>query len=380
MTNPDPRNARAEELERLTDELRTLKMSITDATVRSRELASELEKERQQEAELRQKFEKTQAEISSLSILRLGKKMAARNTCDALTKQLTASMQHQVTLTQRQEDCRERLAELTAKLPALEAAVRGLRHEPADQQDEAVPAQEPAAPAVQAPAAPRKARTPRLRVSQTGEAQLLAQLEALYPQRQIFAADSVCPRLMEQLHALANQTGCDSAAAFLERRGWQMLSSTEARLRRTISPPAPGEEPEIIRPRLTRLLARLEKHYPDRIISRSLQQEHKGLAQDVSGLALYLGYPDAAAMLTAYGFAYHAASGRPVTESDQVLDALSAAVAGKSRPHTVTQLLAEHPEFARQIKTLQNQAPARFGCTLRQHLLNIGVLAPKGEG
>ena len=70
MTNPDPRSLPAEELERLTEELRTLKMDIADATVRSHQLADDLEKERQQEAALRQEFEKLQAEKSGLSLLR----------------------------------------------------------------------------------------------------------------------------------------------------------------------------------------------------------------------------------------------------------------------------------------------------------------------
>lgn len=378
MTNPDPRSVRTDKLEHLTDELRTLKMSITDATVQSRELESELETERRQEAELRRKFEKTQAEISSLSLLRIGKKMAARNACDALTKQLTASMQRQVTLLQRQEDCRERLAELTGRLPGLEEDILHLRRDLAAQPEATAPAQEPPATA-QAPAIPQKTRTPRPQAPQNSETQLLAQLEALYPQRKVFAADSVCPGLMEKLHALAIRTGCESLASFLESHGWQLLSSTEARLHQAPAPAAPGEEPEAIRPRLARVLARLERHYPGRAIPHSLQQAHKGLAQDVSGLALYLGYPNTAAMLTAYGFTYQAVSGRPVTDSDSVLEAIASAVAGKPKPHTVTQLIAEHPEFARQIKTLQNQAPARFGCTLRQHLLHLGLLSEKHD-
>lgn len=343
MTNPDPRSLPAEELERLTEELRALKMSIADATVRSRQLADDLEKERQQEAALRQEFEKLQAEKSGLSLLRFGKKMAARSASDTLTKQLTANMQRQVTLMQHQEDSRERLAELTARLPALEEAVRSARSSAAPEAD-----------------------------------QLLARLEALYPNKQVIAPGSVCPNLWEQLNSLA-AANSESASAFLEKHGWAVLSSQQARTQQHGDPIAPGGEPEALKPRLTRILARLERHYPDHAIPHSLQQAHKGLAQDVSGLALYLGYPGAAAMLTAYGFTYQAASGRPVTDSGSVLEAIASAVSGKPKPRTVTQLIAEHPEFARQIKTLQNQAPARFGCTLRQHLLHLGILAEKHD-
>lgn len=344
MTNPDPRSLPADELERLTEQLHTLKTSITDVTVRSHQIEADLEKEQQQEAALRQEFEKTQAEMSSLSILRFGRKIAARNASESLTKQLTACMQRQVTLMQRQEDCRERLAELRAQLPALEASVRSARNS--------------AAPA-------------------PVEEQLLAQLEALYPRRQVVAPGSVCPRLWEQLNDLAARSGSTSASTFLEKRGWTLLSGQQARMQQHGEPAAPGKEPEVIRPRVNRLLARLKKHYPDHIIRRSLQQDHKALAQDVSGLSLYLGYPSAAAMLTSYGFTYEAASGRPATDSDSVLEALASAVAGKPKPRTVTQLIAEYPAFARQIKTLQNQAPARFGCTLRQHLLHLGILADR---
>lgn len=355
MTNLDPRSLQTEELERLTEELRTLKMSIADATVQSRQLEADLEKEQQQEAALRQEFEKTQAEMSSLSILRFGKKIAARNAAENLTKQLTACMQRQVTLMQRQEDCRERLAELNAQLPGLETAVRSARQLP-----ESISSPEPSTPASPA----------------MDEKPLLARLEALYPHRQVFAPASICPRLWEQLTFLAAGSG-ESPADFLSARGWQLLNGQQARELRHGDPIEPGCEPESIRPRVNRLLARLEKHYPDHVIRRSLQQDHKGLAQDVSGLSLYLGYPSAAAMLAAYGFTYQAASGRPATESATVLDALAYAIAGKPKPRTVTQLIAEHPEFARQIKTLQNQAPARFGCTLRQHLLHLGILAER---
>lgn len=354
MTNPDPRIPYSDELERLTEELRTLKMSIADATVQSRQLEADLEKEQQQEAALRQEFEKTQAEMSGLSILRFGKKIAARNAAESLTKQLTACMQRQVTLMQRQEDCRERLAELNAQLPGLETAVLDARQLP-----ESISSPKPPAPASPA----------------MDEGQLFARLETLYPHRQVFAPVSVCPQLWEELTFLAAGSG-ESPTDFLNARGWQLVSRQQAALLQD-APIRPGEEPKAIRPRVNRLLARLEKHYPDHVIRRSLQQDHKGLAQDVSGLSLYLGYPSAAAMLAAYGFTYQAASGRPATESASVLDALISAVAGKPKPRTVTQLIAEHPEFARQIKTLQNQAPARFGCTLRQHLLHLGILAER---
>ena len=251
MTHPDLPTDRTEELERLTDELRTLKVNITDMTVRSRELEADLEQEKLQEADLRREFEKTKAEISSLSLLRIGRKMAARSASEALTKQLTASMQRQVTLMQHQEDCRERLAELTARLPALEAAVRDLRG--------AAAAEAPAHP-------PSPAQEP-------AEA-LWGQLEALYPQRKVFAPHSICPGLLERLNAQAARSGAVSAAAFLESRGWQLISNAEARLLKPDHPAVPGEEPEAIRPRLTRLLTRLEKHYPGRVICQSLQQQH----------------------------------------------------------------------------------------------------------
>ena len=122
-------------------------------------------------------------------------------------------------------------------------------------------------------------------------------------------------------------------------------------------------------------MARLERHYPDRVITRSIQHDHKSLAQDVSALSAYLGYPSGGAMLTAHGFRYDVpASGRPAMDVDAVVAALKAAYIGREKPRTIAAIAADNPQYAAVLKTLQNQAPRRFGMSLRQYFVQQGLM------
>ncbi|MBQ3484138.1 MAG: hypothetical protein IJA77_01380 [Clostridia bacterium] len=368
-------------------------------------IAQQLKAAASREADLRQQLKDAQSRLAKLGFLQLGKKMVVKAEADSISKKLAANLQLQEQLRSRQQpeaapapadpfrvmDAQVKLDELHAAGRAQEERLQQLQKELQSLDtvlSEAVAAavqpaaQEKAAKPSRTRSVPKKPRAPRLpRAEMTTEeatARFLARLEKLYPEHQVFALDSISSELRDKLTVLTARTGSTSPAAFLEAQGWQLITSQQARTLRKGMYCTPGEEPEVIRPLLTSVMTRLAAHYPDRVISRSIQHDHKSLSQDVSGLYLWLGYASAADMLTAYGYSYQvSAGGRPTTDIQGVLDKLSAAYAGKPKARTIAQLMNEHPELAKSLKTLQNQSPALFGKPLRQHLIDLGVLAGK---
>lgn len=374
------------------------------------DLAGQLGAAVRRQHDLEQQLQKAAGDLARLGLMQIGKKMMIRAEQDNIRKKLTANKQLQESLAARMKALDEQLEQ--ARRAAAEAAAPA----PAPVEAHAVPIEEPA-PAVEPvpetaaapversaapveepapkkapdrkPAAPQKPRaaaprtaTPRkpkedwssLSLPEQAE-RLLARLEPYYPEHQVFALEVLPMELRERLSAIAAASGSDAPGAFLQGKGWQLITAREARALRQGRYCTPGEEPEIIRPRLNAVLRRMEKHYPERVIGRSIQHDHKSLAQDASALHQWLGYPSVGAMLTAYGFRYDvSAGGRPATDADGLLTALRAVYAEAEKPQTIAQIMADHPEMAAALKTLQNQAPRRFGMSLRQYLKQEGVL------
>lgn len=389
---------------------------LAQAIAKADDLGKQTRAATRREADLQQQLAASQNELARLGFMQLGRKMIVKAEQDNIRKKLATNLQLQQNLTARLQACHEKQAALEAQLDASRSALDELLAapptapgadipEPADAPPTAealaVPVEETPAPAA-APAAvrparprsaapkapaksagPRKPRAPRIRTDlppQEQAVQLLTRLEAYYPEHQVFAMDSICAELRDKLSAVCAICGCDSLGELLRQHGWQLVTGAEGRALRHGKYCTPGQEPEAIRPLLRSTLARLEKHYPDRIIHRSIQQDHKSLAQDVSGLYQYLGYDSAAAMLDAYGFRYQVAGGgRPATDVQALMDALQSAYADAPRPRTIAQLVADHPEHARAIKTLQNQSPTRFGMSFKQYLVQKGILAGKAD-
>lgn len=333
--------------------------------------------QRQQELEKQQSA--VQQELAALGFMQLGKKMVLRAELDSLSKRLTANRQQQAALL-RQIGELQRPPEAPAPedpapvaIPAAEPIAEP-RAEPMD-----APAEEPV-PAARPNVRKRAPRSPRIAIDpalppEEQVSRLLARLEAYYPEHCLFAPEVLSAEARARLAALATACGHASAAELLAAHGWQQITLAEGRALRQPTCPTPGEEPAALRPQLASLLARLEKHYPDKVISRSIQHGHKSLAQEATALSAHLGYPGVGAMLTAYGFRYEAsAGGRPPVDAAGAIAALKAAYPDDARPRSVTQIISEHPEYAALLKTLQNQAPRRYGMSLRQYLISQGVM------
>jgi len=386
-------------------------INTCDALARQRQdLADQLSAAVRRQRDLEQQLQKASGDLARLGLMQIGKKMMIRAEQDNIRKKLTANKQLQESLAARMKALDAQLEQ--AMQAAEEAAAQDpvLAEAPAAPVEESVSVVEPVPEAVTAPevapaapleapapkkttarrpAAPQKPRAAAPRMSSPRKPKedwsalslpeqaerLLARLEPYYPEHQVFALEVLPMELRERLSAIAAASGFDAPGAFLQAKGWQLINAREARVLRQGKYCTPGEEPEIIRPRLNGVLRRMEKHYPDRVIGRSIQHDHKSLAQDASALHQWLGYPSVGAMLTAYGFRYDvSAGGRPATDADGLLAALRAAYAEAEKPQTIAQIMADHPEMAAALKTLQNQAPRRFGMSLRQYLKQEGVL------
>lgn len=382
-------------------QLTALEQQLADSTAQAEALTGQIKAALRREADLRQQLNASQAELAKLGFMQLGKKVMVKAEQDNIRKKLAANQQLQESLVARQQACHDQQAALEGQIAAARAAMSAPPmpaaevfapvEQPAPAEEAVAPADTPAAPAKapsphrsaaeKKPVASRKPRAPKLDASLPVEEQialLTARLTALYPEGQVFALDSVCPDLHARLNAAAARNGCTHTSELLHQQGFTLISGVQGRALRLGKHCTPGAEPEIIRPLLTSVLRRLEKHYPDRIIPRSLQSDHKSLAQDVTGLSQWLGYASAADLLAAYGYQYQVtAGGRPATDVQALLDTLRAAYAQGEKPRTIAKLMADHQELASALKTLQNQAPVRFGMPLKQYLAEQGILAGK---
>lgn len=415
----------------LLQNLADLEQQREEAAAQSADLSRQLNAAFRREEDLNQQLSAAQAEMAKLGFMQLGKKMMVKAEQENIRKKLMANKQLQESLAARLAGCSRKLQDAEKQIAAIQEAPAAeeaapvqeepaILEEPVVEEESAIvdepvvedePAivdepvileEEPAQPvpviAPRAPAAvkprrsvsagqpksPRTPRAPRIDASLSAEeqtAQLLARLEAFYPEKQVFALDSVCPDLNVRLNVLALRVGCANTAALLQQHGYAVITGPQGRLLRSGKYCVPGDEPEVIRPLLASVLRRLEKHYPERVITRSIQHDHKSLAQDVSGLYQYLGYDSTAAFLAAYGYRYQVtAGGRPATDAQALLAEIRKGYADGEKPRTIAQLMADYPKLAHSIKTLQNQAPTRFGMPLKQYLAKEGILAPTGKG
>ena len=374
--------------------------------------------------DLEQQLKAAQESMGKLGFMQLGKKMLLKAEIDSINSKLTANRQLQESLSGRMTAARAQLETALAEASAAAEEAAPVIDAPAPVAEEpaaaapvpvidvpVIAAEEPA-PAAEAPtlpaaeeapaaaaapvpviaaeapaprkpraAAPRKSvpRAPRLEIDaalspEEQLTRLLAHLEGFYPEHQFFSPEVLTAETRALLASLAGGRGC-SLADLLATHGWQVITPAQGRAMRAAGTPAPGCEPAALQPKLTAVLARLDRHYTDHIIGRSIQHDHKALAQDVSALSAHLGYPTPGAMLTAYGYRYEVrSSGRPALDMTGVVDTLRAAYDGKEKPRSIAQIAADHPEYAAVLKTLQNQAPKRFGMSLKQYFVQQGIM------
>lgn len=144
-----------------------------------------------------------------------------------------------------------------------------------------------------------------------------------------------------------------------------------------------GTESLALRRRIDTLMPKLLEAYPDRVVV-GLYRDHKKWAETASDIAKKLEYSSIAEFLEAYGFTVERSQekgGRPKTsDPEAVIEELKRRYPDGSPFHTLHDLAKENPDLKGKLKTISNQGDRLFGVTLRDHLINVGVLKASGEG
>lgn len=209
---------------------------------------------------------------------------------------------------------------------------------------------------------------------------IFEKLNAYFPEHKVFALDSIDSKLRENLSEAYKQIGYKTVDEMLKAYGYEIISGDEVKKIRSFVLYTPGNEPDIIKPKVESMLRRLEEYYPNHIVNRGMQGEHKKLSQSISGLYQWLGYESAGEMLRAYGYKYNVAesgSGRPANDFHPMLEALIEKYKDGPKPKSMGDLLFENPELKGPLKTLQNKATELFGMTLKKYFQQVGIF---GEG
>ena len=136
----------------------------------------------------------------------------------------------------------------------------------------------------------------------------------------------------------------------------------------------PGEEPENIRKRLDILFPKLDEAYPDKVIV-GLNKDHKKWSETVTDLYRKLGYKSGADFLTAYGYKMHYdKGGRPKADHSATIEELKRRYPNGADFKTTAELVADNPDIAKQLNTLQKDANQVLGMSFGKYLKHIGLI------
>ena len=136
----------------------------------------------------------------------------------------------------------------------------------------------------------------------------------------------------------------------------------------------PGEEPENIRKRLDILFPKLDEAYPDKVIV-GLNKDHREWSKTVTDLYRKLGYKSGADFLTAYGYKMHYdKGGRPKADHSATIEELKRRYPNGADFKTTAELVADNPDIAKQLNTLQKDANQVLGMSFGKYLKHIGLI------
>lgn len=205
-------------------------------------------------------------------------------------------------------------------------------------------------------------------------------LEAYFPEGKVFAFDSIDSDLREKMADLYKRAGYATIDDMLAAYGFEIISGDAVKAIRSFVRYTPGNEPDCIKSKLDNVLTLLAEYYPDHVIPRGLQNDHKSLAGKVSGMCQWLGYEDQKAFLAAYGYEYNASGGgRPLARDyDELVNTLVEKYKNGPKPRSMGELLFDNPELKGALKTLQNKSGEVFGMTLKKYFEEVGVFDASG--
>jgi len=206
-------------------------------------------------------------------------------------------------------------------------------------------------------------------------------LEAYYPEHKVFSFDNIDSELREKMSKYYKELGYSTVTDMFAAYGYEIISGDAVKELRSFVMYTPGNEPDIIKGKVESMLRRLEEYYPDHVIPRGMQNDHKKLAGAVSGLYQWLGYSDAGEMLKAYGYEYNVGelTGRPLARDyDDLINTLVEKYKDGPKPKSMGDLLFDNPDLKGALKTLQNKSSEVFGMTLKKYFESVGIFEAKG--
>ena len=203
-------------------------------------------------------------------------------------------------------------------------------------------------------------------------------LESYFPEGKVFAFDSIDSHLRETFAELYKKAGYSTMDEMLNAYGFEIISGDAVKELRSFVMYTPGNEPECIKNKIDNALALLAEYYPDRIIPRGMQNDHKNLAGKISGLYQWLGYRDQKSFLEAYGYNYNAGeTGRPSQDYQAIIDSLLEKYKNSPKPRSMGELLFDNPDLKGPLKSIQNKSSEFFGMSLKKYFEKIGIFASR---
>lgn len=201
-------------------------------------------------------------------------------------------------------------------------------------------------------------------------------LEIYYPEHKVFSLDSIDSELRERMSKLYKKAGYISMDDMLHAYGFEIISGSKVKELRSSVLYTPGNEPDFIKNKVDNMLVLLAEYYPDHIISRGMQNDHKSLAGKISGIYQWFGYDTQRDFLAAYGYEYNAGdSGRPAQDYQSIIDMLVAKYQNGPKLSSMRALLVDNPDLKGSLKTLQNKSNGLFGMSLTKYFEQLGIFA-----
>lgn len=209
-------------------------------------------------------------------------------------------------------------------------------------------------------------------------ARTLDNLNVYYPEHKTYAIDAICSNIRENCAKLSKLLKYVNINDFLEAYGYEMISGEAVyELRKECGFNKSGKEPDIIKERVENTIQILNNFYPNRVIEGTLHNDHKSLANTISGLYMWLGYQSANDFLKEYGFNCEKKAEIPSVEDPVALLSLLKKLYPKGTSKSLEELQNEN--FGIPWELLKSKSSEYLGMGISEYLTKEGVLIVKSE-
>ena len=140
-----------------------------------------------------------------------------------------------------------------------------------------------------------------------------------------------------------------------------------------------GMEPANILKRMKLLFEKLDSAYPDKVII-GLYTDHKKWSESMVKIYRQLGYSDSTSFLNAYGYSVEMKkTGRPVINHMETINELKRRYSNGATCSNVGELKNQNLDLSPSLKSLQNRSKEYFGLSLKNYLIQEGIILDKKD-